>query len=705
MFWGGDAWGQSCPNVASLGGCARTLNSNSAIPASLSSGDVVCLGADRSSTINMQNISGLILYIPSGINFTGNLTNIGNNVRIINCGSFSINWSLTSTNSVFENYGSFSGNFSLSNGSAYLNSGIGTGNLTINDGTLVTNSGTLNLGSLNFDNNNSGMVFDNTSASILNVTNSSTISGTITLNGTSTFSNNLTFYNNNTVRSVIISGAASLTVGQKLSISKNTIINVTNPGNLIPNATISVNNLEFQNNGGTASNLNIGVNTIFNVKDITDLQSGVSQLNIEGNFRTGTNLNPVSECKNSLIVGNNGGASPTRIQIIGNGLLDVTGSASINKHITAEDNGTINISCDLKTENNGNNSITLSDNVNLSVGGTLTLNKPMYVNGSSSVNIKKDLILPNVASELVINDDVNFYVGGNTSVESPIRMNDNAYVTFDGNVSLPNVGGAQFIVNDNADVLITSNLTKSGGNIGVSGTGQLVICDQRLPAGSITGSFPSSGSSGVSVGSSPAYYGGCRILPVEFLYYMATYQSKDRSVLLEWSTSKEWENSHFEIERAVNSVKEWETIGRIEGNGYSSKPVEYNFSDFNLPLSGGNIFYRLKQVDFSGKYSYSRTKAIQVEATHSNSTWVAYPNPSASGSDVSVQLTQLQNYQDQSISIRLVNMLGDGKSTILTSPEEVTQVVSEWMRNKKAGIYILDIRWGSYSQQIKLLRN
>ena len=209
------------------------------------------------------------------------------------------------------------------------------------------------------------------------------------------------------------------------------------------------------------------------------------------------------------------------------------------------------------------------------------------------------------------------------------------------------------------------------------------------------------GGSGIVIIRYPVF----KILPVEFLYFNATYLKEDNSGILEWSTSQEWENSHFEIERAIHSVKEWEAIGSVEGKGYSDTPMEYNFTDSNLPISGGNIFYRLKQVDYSGKFSYSKTKAIQILATEGNSAWIAYPNPSQLGSEIRIELLQPKQYQDEPISISLINMLGDGESKVLTSPEEVSRMVSDWMRYKNAGLYILDIRWGNNSEQIKLLKN
>jgi hypothetical protein len=654
------------------------LNSSTYDNSGTQSGQVTV--ADNSQYTNSANQSGVVYVVNNG-----NYQNNGTQSNTVDIGG-----TATYTNNNIHN-----GNVALTTNGIYSNTGVQTGNLTINNGTSATNSGTLNLSSLNFDTNNSGMVFNNTSSSILNVTNSTSMSGTVTLNGTSTFSNNLTFTTNNGVTNVAISGNANLSVAGTLSLARNSNVNITNPSALSPGPIINANSLTFPNDGGsTVRQLNIGANSTVSIALDTDVDTGNAQINLAGSLET-----------RDLLIKNNGGASPVRLVMTGDSELIVNRDAIINRDITTTDNAQISITRDLNLQNSGSYSLTISGNTSLDVGRNTTLNRPMQVSGTSSVNLAGNLTLPNVGgSELVINDDVNFTVGGNTSVEGPIRMNNNAYVTFNGNVNLPNVGGAQFIVNDNADILITSNLTKSGGNIIVGGTGQLVICDQRLPSGSITGSYPASSSSGVSIGASPAYYGGCRILPVEFLSFNATYQTQTRSTLLDWSTAKEWENSHFEIERAVNSVKEWETIGRVEGNGYSEAPVEYSFTDTELPLTGGNIFYRLKQVDFSGKFSYSRTRAIQVDPIDSKSVWLAYPNPSNIGSEISVALLRFNDYHDELISLRLIYMLGESQSTLLFSPDNISEVVSGWLLTKKAGIYILDIRWGTNSQQIKLLR-
>lgn len=272
-----------------------------------------------------------------------------------------------------------------------------------------------------------------------------------------------------------------------------------------------------------------------------------------------------------------------------------------------------------------------------------------------------------------------------------------------GNGTLSTIGGGYFGAGGGGN-------GRNGGSAGSGGTGDANPSGQGGNASANSGSGGGAGSSSSSGGNgsngivvvSITY----RILPVQFLYFTTTYQPEKKSSLLEWATAKEWENSHFEIERAVNSLKTWENIERIEGNGYSDSPVEYSFTDTDLPLLGENVFYRLKQVDFSGKYSYSDTRAIKTEDfSDSKSVWIAYPNPSSLGSDIKLALLDPTFYHDEKIKITLADVLGQGVVIEASSIIEISGIVSNWLKNQNSGIYFLTISWGSQTQQLKLLRD
>jgi len=194
------------------------------------------------------------------------------------------------------------------------------------------------------------------------------------------------------------------------------------------------------------------------------------------------------------------------------------------------------------------------------------------------------------------------------------------------------------------------------------------------------------------------------ILEVDYQYFNAIYNHQIRSGELTWATSKEWDNSHFEIERAANNVKTWTKIGVVNGQGYSDTTVDYNFTDTELPAAGGNIFYRLKQVDFDGSFSYSVTKSIQVEALEGTATWIAYPNPSDMGSAVAVALLDDSGYTDGTVQIRISDVRGIFQTYTVQNPEDVSAAVNSYLENARPGLYIVQLFWGNKSEQLKLIR-
>jgi hypothetical protein len=99
--------------------------------------------------------------------------------------------------------------------------------------------------------------------------------------------------------------------------------------------------------------------------------------------------------------------------------------------------------------------------------------------------------------------------------------------------------------------------------------------------------------------------------------------SNDKKASLAWTTTEERSNSHFNIERSWDT-KSFETIGSINGKGTYQGETSYQFTDAQ-PRIGAN-YYRLKQVDFDGKFSYSRIISVIVRT---NGEVALFPNPTA----------------------------------------------------------------------------
>lgn len=194
-----------------------------------------------------------------------------------------------------------------------------------------------------------------------------------------------------------------------------------------------------------------------------------------------------------------------------------------------------------------------------------------------------------------------------------------------------------------------------------------------------------------------------KILPVEINSFTVKLDAQNRESVLTWTTVKEWDNSHFEIERSVNDVKSWETIGTINGAGYSDQLRTYAYSDNKLPAVGGNVFYRLKQVDFNGNSKYSDTKSIRIEAVIGKGSWVAYPNPSFKGQYVHIDLLNSTTHNDEPIYIQLSNSSGTSITSIqVDKPSEVEKTINTFIEQQNTGIFVVKLNWGDFSEILKI---
>ena len=117
-----------------------------------------------------------------------------------------------------------------------------------------------------------------------------------------------------------------------------------------------------------------------------------------------------------------------------------------------------------------------------------------------------------------------------------------------------------------------------------------------------------------------------------------------KKVLLNWICSKEENNDYFLVERSQNVV-DWEVIGRIDGDGMSRVPKNYKLFDSEAP--SGILYYRLKQVDFGGSYSYSNTVSVFLR----NVDFQVYPNPS----NGFMKILNPGNHKIQNISLISLN--------------------------------------------------
>lgn len=97
-------------------------------------------------------------------------------------------------------------------------------------------------------------------------------------------------------------------------------------------------------------------------------------------------------------------------------------------------------------------------------------------------------------------------------------------------------------------------------------------------------------------------------LPVTWAGFSGIF--KQNAVHLKWTTSAEVNNVYYAVERTANGAQ-FDSIGRVEANTGSNGFNNYSFTDPNPLLQ--TAYYRIKQVDKDGHFTYS--KVLHVKST------------------------------------------------------------------------------------------
>jgi hypothetical protein len=131
--------------------------------------------------------------------------------------------------------------------------------------------------------------------------------------------------------------------------------------------------------------------------------------------------------------------------------------------------------------------------------------------------------------------------------------------------------------------------------------------------------------------------GGSNPLPIELLEFTA---NKNNSVVdLKWVTSAEINNDYFTIDKTTNGT-EFETVTVVKGAGNSSNTLNYSTVD-NNPYQGIS-YYRLKQTDFDGKFTYSKLVAVDFTVTSNSLSFEVFPNPISQNEGTNIRIKEFQ---------------------------------------------------------------
>lgn len=173
-------------------------------------------------------------------------------------------------------------------------------------------------------------------------------------------------------------------------------------------------------------------------------------------------------------------------------------------------------------------------------------------------------------------------------------------------------------------------------------------------------------------------------LPVELTSFTSSIQGN--SVLLQWETKTETNNSGWEIEvRSQNNT--WKAIGFVEGKGTTTEKQSYRFTDQLSENQSSGLQYRLKQIDFDGKISYSNILSVNPEGK-SLSLFQNYPNPFNPSTVISFYLNK-----PSSIELGIYDVLGRQVQLLSSGyyPQGYGQVVFDG-KKLTSGLYFYQLK-------------
>lgn len=168
------------------------------------------------------------------------------------------------------------------------------------------------------------------------------------------------------------------------------------------------------------------------------------------------------------------------------------------------------------------------------------------------------------------------------------------------------------------------------------------------------------------------------VVPVELTSFTAN--ANGAEVILNWSTATELNNYGFEIQRKAFGG-EFATVAFVKGQGTTTQQNQYTFAEQNL--DEGKYFYRLKQMDYGGQFSYSQIVEVDVRMLDNYTLEQNYPNPFNPTTTIGYVLQEKSNAR-----LTLLNSLGEEIAVLVNEEQDKGYHKVEFnSANLSSGVY------------------
>ena len=171
-------------------------------------------------------------------------------------------------------------------------------------------------------------------------------------------------------------------------------------------------------------------------------------------------------------------------------------------------------------------------------------------------------------------------------------------------------------------------------------------------------------------------------LPIELINFEANVD--EDKVALKWITASEINNDYFTIERSADA-KIWKNVLTTNGAGNSNQILEYFEKDYQ-PLKGIS-YYRLKQTDFNGEFSYSNIVPVKYNNSSNNNNLNLFPSPITVGETLHIEFKNI--FEDELLVVLRDIKGSEYYSKVIVNIEDGKLIGVPIDMNIPSGVYLI----------------
>jgi hypothetical protein len=167
-------------------------------------------------------------------------------------------------------------------------------------------------------------------------------------------------------------------------------------------------------------------------------------------------------------------------------------------------------------------------------------------------------------------------------------------------------------------------------------------------------------------------------LPIELLSFDAIMNNHQVDII--WSTATEINNDYYTIEKSKDGIH-FEPLSIVDAAGNSSSII--NYKDIDATPFEGISYYRLKQTDFNGTFTYS--KIVAVNYSFAKDGFTIFPNPTEGEINININ-----DIEQKEVLVVIRDITGkECFSKVIITQENQQLIAIDSEHKLTAGTYII----------------